>query len=246
MMNRPLRQPRGFTLLELIVAMTMITVISAALYSSLNAAVRGRRAAERAVTPIRAASIALNIIERDLASVMLPHPETLVVDSQVYYLAGPFQGQAQSDTSWVSFYTIGTENTPDIPLSEGVRRVEYTLANDGTTPVLVRRIARNILSGDFNIPAEEEEILCENVRAFTLRFFDGLDWYDTWESSQMVDINGAPAIPMVVQLELVLNMEGVSQPGEEAGTYRVTKLIPIPCAKAVDLEQTSLVGQTLP
>jgi type II secretion system protein J len=245
-MKRTLRQSRGFTLLELIVAMTMIVVISAALYSSLNAAFRGKRAAERAITPIRAASVAMGIFERNLANVMLPHLETLNLESEVFYLAGPFQAQTQSDSSWISFYTMGSENTPDIPLSEGVRRVEYTVVSDGNAPALVRRVARNILSGDFNIPAEEEEILCENVRSFTLRYFDGVDWYDAWDSTQMVDINGAPAIPMVVQMELVLNMEGVSQLGEEPGTYRISKLIPLPCAKAVDLEQTSLLGSTTP
>lgn len=247
-MNRRRTQSRGFTLLEMIVAMMMVAIIAGALYASLNTAFRAKRRAEAAIVPIRAAGIALDIVARDLDSVMIPNAETLNTESEVLYLAGPFQGLPQggdgADASWMSFYTDGSDNTPDIPLSEGVRRVEFTLARDGNTTVLVRRIARNILSGDLNIPAEEEEILCTDVRTFTLKFFDGVDWYDTWDSTTLLDADGNPAIPTMVQIDLVLNVEGVSIPTEEADTYRVTKLIPIACAKPVDAEQTSGTAAT--
>jgi general secretion pathway protein J len=239
---------RGFTLLELIVAMMMVAMIAGALYSSLNSAFRAKRRAEAAIVPIRAAGVAMDILIRDLDSLILPNPETLNPESEVLYLAGPFQaipqGGGGAEATWLSFYTIGTDSTPDLPLAEGIRRVEYAVANDGNETVLVRRIARNVLSGDLTIPAEEEEILSTGVRSFSLRFYDGIEWYDSWDSTTVVDIDGAPAVPMLVQIDLVLIIDGIGQPGEEANTYRLSRIVPISCAKAVDVDQTNALGTT--
>lgn len=225
--------------------MLMVTIIAAALYSSLNAAFRGKRAAERAIGPIRAANVAMGIMELDIQATMIPSPQTLIPETTVLYLAGPFQGLASGGNSqgaFMSFYTVGTDQTPDVPLTEGVRRIEYALANDAGNPVLMRRIARNVLSGDVNVPPEEEEILLEDVRSFTIRYFDGIQWYDQWDSTAMVDVNGVPAIPMLVQMEVVIHIEGVAQTGEAAGDYRISKMIPLACAKPVDADATALLG----
>lgn len=243
-------QSRGFTLLELLVAMFIVSTIAATLYSGLNTSFRAKRRIEASVVPVRAAGAALEIIARDLDSAVLPHPESANLESEIFYLAGPFMAGTQTGASadaLMSFFCIGSESLPNVPLTEGVRRVELALVGDGTSTVLVRRIARNLLSGDLTLPAEEEEVLCERVRTFTLRFFDGLEWVESWDSTQLFDIDGAPAIPMLVQMELLLEVPDVAQAGEEAGTYRITKIVPIAIAKAVDVDATTaaLTGQTV-
>lgn len=239
-MNRHPSKSRGFTLLELIVAMMMVSIIAAALYQSLNAAFRAKRRAEATIVPIRAAGIALDIIARDLDSVLRPHPDSATLPNGfIDFLAGSFialpQGSGNVEAGVMSFFSLGGDGTPDVPLSEGVRKLEIGVSSDVSPPALVRRITRNLLSGDELQPAEEEELLCPDVRSFTLRFFDGIDWYDSWDSTTMFDDDAqlTPALPMVVQIELVIHIEGVAAANEESNTYRISKLIPIRIANPV-------------
>ncbi|HEV8292326.1 MAG TPA: type II secretion system protein GspJ, partial [Tepidisphaeraceae bacterium] len=52
----------------------------------------------------------------------------------------------------------------------------------------------------------EEEILCRNVRSFALRYYDGTQWYEEWDSTQMGDI-----LPLAVQVDLQIQTSADSQ-----------------------------------
>lgn len=249
-MTQRVRPSRGFTLIELIMAMMMVVICASMLYASLHIAFKAKRSAEASVTPVRSVGAAMDMISRDFDSVMLPSPQTLnTTDTTVLYLPGTFTGTMVNGggggADWVQFYSNGNDGTPDILLSEGVHRIEYALSTEVNPPALVRRIKRNLLdnSDPSTAQAEEEELICRNVRSFTVRFFDGTDWYDEWDSTTLLDANGAPAIPMLLQVDIVINIDGISLPGEEPNTYRITRMIPLPIAKAVDPTQTSTATQ---
>jgi hypothetical protein len=92
-----------------------------------------------------------------------------------------------------------------------------------TPPVLVRRVTRNLLPT--TEPEVEEEILCRDVRSFTVKYFDGTTWQDSWDSEAMGDV-----LPAAVEMTLETLIPG-GRPGREPRVYRMTRMIPLICAK---------------
>jgi prepilin-type N-terminal cleavage/methylation domain-containing protein len=221
--NRTSRCRRGFTLLELILAMGVVVALSAAMYASMAVAVRAKRSAEAAVGPSRAAAIAAEVVAQDLASALPPNG----------VLAGPFYGT----TGAVEFYS-SAEDAPPTPertdvLAEGIRRVRLEVSSETSPPSLVRRVERNLLSEVQQTPADE--VLCRDVRAFAIRYFDGTSWLEQWDSTTTDN-----TLPAAVELALTLPV-GASRPGE---TYNLRRVITLSCGGSTLATTSSTTGGT--
>jgi prepilin-type N-terminal cleavage/methylation domain-containing protein len=238
------RDHRGFTLLELILALAMVSVLTLTLYTALMVTVRAKERAYAAVAPVRTTMLAADIVRQDLESV-LPCKQLL---------AGPFIGTSQNGADVLDFYCLGsdvgwhapptdqqTQQQPgrgggmgqglglglapvtDAPWSDGPRHVVLELRTDLQPPSLVRSVTRNLLAP--TQPEPEEEVLVRNVKSFTLRYFDGSVWQDNWDSTTLGDI-----LPVAVEMTLETVTED-EKPGQPATTYKVTRVFPLACAE---------------
>ena len=63
---------RGFTLLEVLIAIAMVAVITGALYSALYIGFRAQRSATTAVEPARTAALTLQLMAQDLEGALSP------------------------------------------------------------------------------------------------------------------------------------------------------------------------------
>jgi type II secretion system protein J len=217
-------QPRrhAFSMLELILAMAMVAMLAVTLYMSLNVAVRAKETAAAAVEPMRSAVLAADLMRQDLESVLPPPPSDKVTGNGA--LSGPFIGTAGSGADTLEFCTLGSDGAmEDHPLAEGARRIELGVRTDVTPNVLVRRITRNLLA--VTEPEVEEEILCRNVRRFTVRYYDGSAWVDSWDSTAMGDV-----LPLAVEMTLETLIPG-ARAASEPRVYRMTRVVPLICAK---------------
>lgn len=213
---------RAFTLLELLVALSMAAIIAGSLYSSLRIGFRARTMAEAQVEPIRTAELATGLLRADFESAR-PADSTL---------AGPFVGQdTTSDAGLaadtVEFFTLGNPSDPltaaaappgpaamatgAVPTPAGEARkvsiglVPYPGAGGVTEQVLVRRVTTNLLA---QVTVEPyEEVLCRGVRSLNLRYHDGFTWQDSWDSTQLEN-----NIPTAVQLTIELDRSTDGQP----------------------------------
>jgi prepilin-type N-terminal cleavage/methylation domain-containing protein len=230
----------GFTLLELVIAMAMVAMLSLTLYTSLTIAITGKRAAERAIRPTRTVAVAIDLIGRDLEALFPPNAtnrddvlnNTTTENGTLPFFGLGFYGTNTGGGSNLQVCCVGTDGTPGVPLSEGIRQVELTVANDEKGGVvLVRRVNRNLLNPNPVIPADE--ILCRNVQSFTARYFDGTSWYEEWDSDSMSDTQSNPAVPMAVELTVVLTLPDPQKPESTPRPYQFRRVIPIACAKPV-------------
>jgi prepilin-type N-terminal cleavage/methylation domain-containing protein len=222
----------GFTLLELILALSMVAILSLTLYAALTVTVRAKERAFATVAPVRTSLLAADIIRQDLESV-LPCKQLL---------AGPFVGQSLSGADVLDFYCLGSDvgwhaaptqqqqqgigaapDVVDVPWSEGPRHVVLGLRTDLQPPSLVRSVTRNLLAPTTPVP--EDEILCRNVKSFTLRYFDGTDWQDSWDSTTLGDV-----LPLAVEMTMVAVIDE-AKPGQPEVTYKVTRVFPLACAQ---------------
>jgi hypothetical protein len=187
------------------------------------------------VAPVRTALLAADIVRQDLESV-LPCKQLL---------AGPFIGTSQSGADVLDFYCLGSDvgwHAPptqdqqqgagiglglapqtDVPWSEGPRHVVLQLRTDLQPPSLVRSVTRNLLAP--TQPTPEDEILCRNVKSFTLRYFDGSAWQDNWDSTTLGDV-----LPTAVDMTMAAVIDDAT-PGQPAVTYKVTRVFPLACAQ---------------
>src|SRR5205814_1834781 len=227
---------RGFTLLELMLAMALMAIVSISLYASMHVAWRAKRSAEAAVQPVRSGAIAADLVCHDLESV--PPPTGI--------LAGPFLGTQQSGTfpgselDVLDFYTIGEDATPAQQtqlLQEGMRHVELAVRTDVDPPVLVRRITKNLLALTQEDP--EEEVLCRGVRSLTIRYFDGSNWAEDWDSTQENNV-----LPQAVELTLELQADPSLPASQQQATSLITRTIPLACAKPATDQSSSGTGGT--
>jgi type II secretion system protein J len=216
---------KGFSLLELLIALSMASMLMLALYTAMRVTLKARDAATAAVDPVRSATIAMDLIQQDFEAVPPPAPS----DTSTNILFGPFYGEHQAggrgDNDNVEFCSIGADPidgdvTQAPPLSEGVRKIEFYVTQDnGQSPLLVRRVTRNLL------PASEapydEEVLCKDVRSFSLRYFDGTTWQEGWDSTLYDD-----SLPLSVAVTLELGEANSDKPGQ-----RISRVIALPCAK---------------
>ncbi len=206
---------RAFTLLEVLVAMTIMTIIGASLYTSLNLAFRVRDSAEAAVDEVRALEIAVSLIKEALMSAMPPSG----------VLAGAFEGEdAQGseggDADTLSFYS--SDNVPEEgDIACDVRQVEFALVEreDGEDTVMVRNITTNLLSPRTLDP--EEEILCGDIASLNFRYYDGTDWQDDWDSG-----DNDNSLPEAVEITLT---RAAADPDDDSEGYAMTQTVMLPC-----------------
>lgn len=216
-MNRPTL--RAFTLLELTLAVLVAALLAFVLYRSMHVCLRARRSALEAVKPVRALTFAVDVICHDFESVVRP----------TGILAGPFVGTRQTgssgDADYVEFYSMGRDRVrPATPMDEGVRCVELGLKTDVSPPALVRYVTRNLLARKQADP--EEEILCRNVRSLSLRYYDGLNWLEEWDSTELDN-----ALPLAVRLEIEIGSDDESSQTADSAIRHIIRIIPLACAE---------------
>lgn len=176
-----LRARRGFTLMELLLAIAVGSVVLIVIQTTFFGALRLHRTTHARLDDDRAVERTLAIVRRDLAGLMLP--------------GGVLSGELQ--TTAFSSMTAGTQGdrvTPDLFTSSGridgwtpfadVQSVAYylspaTAASEGRD--LIRVVTRNLLPVQETQP--EETVLLQNVAAAEMMFFDGSGWVDSWDSS---------------------------------------------------------------
>jgi hypothetical protein len=83
-------------------------------------------------------------------------------------------------------------------MAEGIRKIQFLVRTDVQPPALVRRVIRNLKPTVE--PVAEEEIICRDVRSFSVKYFDGLAWQESWDSTTLGDV-----LPMSVAITLEVN-----------------------------------------
>lgn len=224
----------AFTLLELLVAMTLMVVTAACLYTALYTGFRARRSASLAVEPTALAINAIELVKQDVYGV-LPLGGTLTGT----FLGTDARGLNGVDADSLEFYTTHIYAGDD-QLVGGLGKIELVLEQDNDEDTgqhresyrLMRKITTNLLSPK-TVDAEEQ-VLCRNVKSLNLRYYDEADgWTDEWDST--ADANSLP-VAMEVDIQVLHN----GTKGAETGnTRRLIQSFRIPCGGANQQESES-------
>ena len=121
---------------------------------------------------------------------------------------------------------------PDTGIGD-VKQIEYSceLAQDTGEPSIIRRITTNLLAPTTPVP--RMETVCRGVKTFTLRYYDGQTWQDTWDSTaQNTDQTGIlpKAVEVTIELQPPLDKVG-RRKFRDNETYLATRVLLVPCGQ---------------
>ena len=243
-MALPMRQYEGFTLLELLVAMTLMVVVASCLYTALHTGFRAYRSALLAVEPTSQAINAIELIKQDLQGVLPPESNGLAVS----FIGEDSTGLKGVDNDSVEFYTTHVY-ADDESLSGGLGKVELLLEEDKdayyrkyTSYQLIRLVTMNLLAP--KEPDPEEQVLCRNVLSLNLRYYDGDDWLDEWDSTE-----DANSLPQAVEVDILIAYTGKNTAGsrnvnKEPEKRRLIQSFAIACQAAEETSSETTSGST--
>ena len=230
-MPHRMRSSAGFTLLELLVAMGLMIVAASCLYTALYTGFRAHHSAISAVEPTSLAINTIELLKQDILGVLPPGSG----------LAGAFTGTDSTglngvDNDELAFYTTHVF-TDEEQVAGGLGQIQLLLEEDPDEDydsyLLVRRVTTNLLAPREVEP--EEQVLCRNVISLNLRYFDGDDWVDAWDSA--ADAN---SLPLAVEIDIEIAHNGKNGAGQkEPQQRRLLQSFAIPCETAAQEETES-------
>ncbi len=227
--RNPKSRRSAFTLLELIVAMSLMVVVSSCLYTALYTGFRAYRSAQAAMDPTSTAINVIELIKQDIGGVLPPGGT----------LAGAFIGTDSGglkgvDADSLEFYTThvymadtqwdGRTTTTNTPPVGGIGKVAFLLEEDSEkkdgTYLLLRQVTTDLLAPRQMEP--EEQVLCTSVASLNFRYFDGSNWLDDWDST--ADAN---SLPRAVEVDVEIAHK--DKYSKELQKRRLVQSFAIPC-----------------
>lgn len=188
---------RGFTLLELLVALSIFAAIGVMAYSGLANVMRQQVQTEVYSDRMQDLQLAYRIFQRDLEQFVSRDIRNEYGDvSPALAAGGSYTG--------VEFTRIGHPNPANF-LRSNLQRVAYLMDDDR----LLRRSWRVLDRSQDTEP--DEQVLVEKIDDFVMRYLDQQNnWQERWPPPQdTVDEGEQPEWPIAVEVQLSLDDLGV-------------------------------------
>lgn len=206
------RTALGFTLVELLVAMTVFAIVATLAFAALRLTLRDQEAMARSMDLDIAAAMCLERMARDLTSLYVPQPPVFTPTTE-QEPASEFRVAADSDAAdglLLQFDSLAHVSFEDPP-RRGIARIAYTSATQADNHYLIRRVDR--LAAERQVsPAGADPALCENVKRLAVHFYG---WQgevaDHWDSDAE---RYGYATPRAIRIELEVENAGRGQPLE--------------------------------
>lgn len=215
----PPRPCHAFTLLEILVAMTIFALVLTGIYGSWTAILRASKSGQEAAASVQRSRIVLRVMQDSLCSV-----QSFALNQQYYSFVAE-----NGDDAKLSFVARLARSFPrsgkfgDLDL----RRVEFALESspEGGRELVLRQAP--LVMGFDKDEKQHPLVLAKNVREFSMQFWDvrKRDWEDKW-----INTNQIPKLVMFT-LKLADNRQS-SQAQEE-----ITRIVSIPSVTVLPIWQ---------
>ncbi len=206
---------RGFTLVEILVALVIMAMFSAAVYSIFLRSIVDTRSARAAMEASRRGTAILRLLRRDLRSCLPQGGEWI-------HFLGSWEGEGASRLEFVT--AVDSRETGEDGNPSDLVKVLWRLEPSEDSLYRLYRGeepggARTREAGE-----EAERLLDDRVKEFSLEYFDGTSWKTSW---------GGLALPEAVRVRLVLSRKIQFRPSSPAAEkeFEFRDLVPIPAGE---------------
>jgi type II secretion system protein J len=167
---------RGFTLIEIMISISIFALVMIAIYSTWSAVLRGSRTGMRATAEVQRMRVAVRALEEAIGSAVM------YVDNAKYYT---FATDTSGSAAYISFVARLPASFPGSGLfgDQQVRRVCF-FVQDGN--LMLRQAP--LLEATKKIGKPYEIALAPNVTLFDMEFYDGManKWFAEWMSTNQL------------------------------------------------------------
>jgi len=192
---------RGFTLMELIVAMVLFSIVMSAAYALFDSGQALSSDAQKVSAVQQEVRFVLETLRRDLQGTVGVGTYS---EPTVYQFLGTNEGTEEEPVDEVRFLAMNREtvssSSPESDL--GLTRYYLIGEEEGLPQKGLVRIKNSDLLSAIEIEEEEEEAqeIGPNVVFFGLRYYDGSDWQESWDSTLSL------TLPHAVEITLTLRV----------------------------------------
>jgi general secretion pathway protein J len=182
---------RGFTLIEVLIAMTMLSIMMVLLFTSLKICADSWEKGESKITDVNEMAVVYNFFQRDL-SVAKPLWNVTSAEEEKTF---SFQGSSQS-LQFVSAFPASANRS-------GLQLFSLNLSEDNNEQVIIVTLVPFIRITKDEQLDNEEVTLIRHVSDFTLAYFGSADgisesaWTDEWLNKE--------ALPRLVKINIQLD-----------------------------------------
>ena len=187
---------RGFTLIEIMVAMAIMALIGVGAISVLNTATRS-------TDKIKINGNRLNDIQRAfmIMSNDMQQLTTRLVRDEYGDRMPSMKSDIQASAPYVRFTRLGRRNPAQLPRSN-LEHLLYVV-EDKT----LHRISYTYVDGMVEDQGLKRPML-QNVEDMKVQFFDGEEWHDFWPLNEGLEDGQPNLLPVAVKMELELTDYG--------------------------------------
>jgi general secretion pathway protein J len=179
---------RGFTLLELLVALVLLVILGAALYGSYFSVMRGREAANREMEHLRELRVTLDQLRRELSSAFYSRENPrlhFVVEDRDYF---------GKPASTLDFTCITPPLESNLPVSDQVRATYK--AEEKENGLLLSRSVKDLYATLDPLPYPQ----MNNLEGFLVECSaDGTKWVRTWDTALNARMPGYIKVTLMVK-----------------------------------------------
>ncbi len=166
-MKRTYTDETGFTLLELLIAMVLFSIILSAIYGSFFLSHRAMTGLDESLLKLQECRTAIDVMTRECESILYKPGSAstlLKVEDKDFY------GKQASRLSFTAFS----------PLSSGITLISYYVEEKDGVLTLYKKMD-NAYKPDNEAKGEE---LIEGLESFAVEVNDGSKWVKTWDTSE--------------------------------------------------------------
>jgi general secretion pathway protein J len=229
-MTRKTAGIRGFTLLEVLIAIGILASISLLIYGAFAGMKQTRDGLQRVSDRYREGRIAMTRISQELQSAYLS--SHLPINAQLAVVQTAFIGTRGTPADRVDFNSFAYRRLDRDAHESDQAEISYFSATDpkreGVTD-LVRRVSPKL---DLD-PQKggRVDVLATDIDLFDLEYLDALtgQWVETWDTRQA--IGQAGRVPLQIRILLVLNGGQRANAGRGRDTIRLISKVSLPIQK---------------
>lgn len=198
------RPAAGFTLMEVLLAITMVSFIMVAIYWTLFAAIKTRDLVEKEGLKSKVGPYIMDLIERDLSGIWCMN----IHENDVFLGEAHTINGVPADTIHMVTTTDSTivEESGEEPVRSDLTEVSYRIRENPVNPEFFELYRRQDFHVDDKIAeGGRYELLYSRIRSFQVLYykdlFEGADKLDKWDAKARNRLPAAVEISMSLELD---------------------------------------------